>query len=186
MKQQLILPCIPRGATEINNVVGVFRNDNLWTYFLGGYPVHFHKADDHKMFRLVTSQLIESGACRQVDIIKAFGVSKSSVIRSQNILRDSGSEGFFKPRAVRTVGGKVFTPEVLAQAQSLLDEHYTRSEIAEKLDVKHDTLRKAINDGRLEDLKEDPELSRFTLVFDREGYSPAFFKQMWKKHRISC
>ncbi|MBW2739864.1 MAG: hypothetical protein JRE64_13690, partial [Deltaproteobacteria bacterium] len=37
-----------------------------------------------------------------------------------------------------------------------------------------------------EDLKEDPELSRFTLVFDREGYSPAFFKQMWKKHRISC
>ncbi len=110
MKQQLILPCIPRGATEINNVVGVFRNDNLWTYFLGGHPVHFHKADDHKMFRLGTSQLIESGACRQVDIIKAFGVSKSSVIRSQNILRDSGSGGFFKPRAVRTVGGKVFTP----------------------------------------------------------------------------
>lgn len=155
MKQQLILPCIPRGATEINNVVGVFRNDNLWTYFLGGYPVHFHKADDHKMFRLVTSQLIESSACRQVDIIKAFGVSKSSVIRSQNILRDSGSEGFFKPRAVRTVGGKVFTPEVLAQAQSFLDEHYTRSEIAKKLDIKHDTLRKAINDGRLEESKQD-------------------------------
>ena len=27
---------------------------------------------------------------------------------------------------------------------------------------------------------------RFTLVFDREGYSPAFFQEMWQKHRIAC
>jgi len=27
---------------------------------------------------------------------------------------------------------------------------------------------------------------RFVLVFDREGYSPAFFKEMWQKHRIAC
>ena len=100
MKQQLILPCIPRGATEINNVVGVFRDDNTWTYFLGGYPVYFHKADDQKMFMMATSQLIESGGCRQVEIIKAFGVSKSSVIRSLNILRNHGPNAFFKPRAV--------------------------------------------------------------------------------------
>jgi hypothetical protein len=24
------------------------------------------------------------------------------------------------------------------------------------------------------------------LIFDREGYSPAFFKEMWGKHRIAC
>ena len=24
------------------------------------------------------------------------------------------------------------------------------------------------------------------IVFDREGYSPAFFKEMWTKHRIAC
>lgn len=54
VKQQMILPCIPRGATEVNNMVGVFRDDNTWTYFLGGYPIHSHKADDRKMFRLVT------------------------------------------------------------------------------------------------------------------------------------
>jgi len=23
-------------------------------------------------------------------------------------------------------------------------------------------------------------------LFDREGYSPAFFKQMWLEHRIAC
>jgi len=104
VKQQIILPCIPRGATEINNMVGVFRDDNTWTYFLGGYPIHSHKADDRKMFRLVTSQLIESGGCRQVDIIKTFGVSKSSVIRYQNLLRKGGSSAFFRPRKVRSGG----------------------------------------------------------------------------------
>jgi hypothetical protein len=36
-----------------------------------------------------------------------------------------------------------------------------------------------------EQLAADPLLARFTLVFDREGYSPAFFKEMWDK-RIAC
>jgi len=35
-------------------------------------------------------------------------------------------------------------------------------------------------------LKENPYLCRFVLVFDREGYSPAFFKEMWHRHRIGC
>jgi len=37
-----------------------------------------------------------------------------------------------------------------------------------------------------EELKNDPHLYRFIIVFDREGYSPAFFRQMWDKHRIGC
>ena len=34
-------------------------------------------------------------------------------------------------------------------------------------------------------LQADPLLSRFTIVFDREGYSPAFIKEMWEQ-RIAC
>jgi hypothetical protein len=37
----------------------------------------------------------------------------------------------------------------------------------------------------LEQLSENPLLHRFTLVFDREGYSPDFFIEM-KKDRIAC
>ena len=37
-----------------------------------------------------------------------------------------------------------------------------------------------------EQLKADPYLSRFVIIFDREGYSPAFFRQMWQDHRIAC
>jgi len=37
-----------------------------------------------------------------------------------------------------------------------------------------------------EQLRNDPYRHRFILLFDREGYSPSFFKQMFKEHRIAC
>jgi hypothetical protein len=36
------------------------------------------------------------------------------------------------------------------------------------------------------ELDGDPHLHRFVLLFDREGYSPAFFREMWREHRIAC
>ena len=37
-----------------------------------------------------------------------------------------------------------------------------------------------------EELKADRYRARFVIVFDREGYSPEFFKEMWQTHRIAC
>lgn len=145
---QLILPLIPRDATQINGLVSVWRDEDRWTYFIGTYPIYSHYKTDQRMFRLITSQMIESGICRQVDIISTFGVSKSSVIRSVNKLRKDGSGAFFVQRRGRR-GGKVLTPEALEKAQGLLDQGYTRGDVAQELNVKYDTLRKAINDGRL-------------------------------------
>jgi hypothetical protein len=57
-----------------------------------------------------------------------------------------------------------------------------------------DTLRNDVVARLLEDvpdqpsaaqLQADPRLSRFTMVFDREGYSPDFFREMWQL-RIAC
>ena len=67
---------------------------------------------------MFTAQLICQGACRQVDIVRAFGVSKQSVIRSVNKYRAGGVKAFYTPRATR--GATVMTPEVTAQAQQLL------------------------------------------------------------------
>ena len=36
-----------------------------------------------------------------------------------------------------------------------------------------------------DELQKDKELARFTLVFDREGYDVAFFKQLWNDYRIA-
>ena len=47
-------------------------------------------------------------------------------------------------------------------------------------------LREVPNQTTEEELKENPHRSRFVLVFDREGYSPGFFAEMWREHRIGC
>ena len=36
-----------------------------------------------------------------------------------------------------------------------------------------------------EQLQADPDLPRFTLVFDREAYSPQFFGKLWREHRVA-
>lgn len=35
------------------------------------------------------------------------------------------------------------------------------------------------------ELQADPELPRFTIVFDREAYSPEFFRKIWDKYRAA-
>ncbi len=47
-------------------------------------------------------------------------------------------------------------------------------------------LREVPNQPSEEELQANPQRSRFTLVFDREGYSPGFFAEMWRTHRIGC
>ena len=37
-----------------------------------------------------------------------------------------------------------------------------------------------------QELQQNQQTCRFILVFDREGYSPLFFRKMWDKHRIAC
>lgn len=145
---QLMLPMIPEGVTRISQMVCVHRGEERWTYFLGLHPVYIHSAGDSRMFHIVTSMLIDSGACRHKDIIKVFGVSKSSVNRALKKLRKGGVEAFFQ----RKPGGRkgtVLSPEVLVQAQALLDRGLTRHEVALEFDVRLDTFRKAIKDGRL-------------------------------------
>ena len=150
---QTILPLIPPGASKINDILSVFRGEDQWTYFMGAHPIYSHNAKDLTMFRMITAQLIETGTCRQVNILDTFGVPKSSVIRSQHKLREGGTEAFFKPRQGRK-GGSILTPTVLAKAQDLLNQGYYRRDISEELKVPSDTLRKAINDGRLHEFKQ--------------------------------
>ena len=42
------------------------------------------------------------------------------------------------------------------------------------------------NQPTKQELNDNPYLFRFILVFDREGYSPDFFDEMWREHRIAC
>lgn len=144
---QALLPMINHGATPINKIISVVRKEQTWTYFCGVQPVFQHPDDDRKSFRMFTAQLCCQGACTQAEIIRAFGVSKSSVLRSVAKYRREGINGFYRPRKTR--GASVVTAEVTAKAQELLDFGHSRNEVAEELGIKYDTLRKAITQRRL-------------------------------------
>jgi transposase len=141
------LPLIADGATRISDLISVVREDGQWTYFCGAQPVFHHPENDRSSFRMFTAQLIYQGACRQVDIVRVFGVSKNSVIRSVDKYRAGGVKAFYAPRATRSAA--VMTPQVTAQAQQLLGAGWSPTEVAEQLGLKRDTLRKATQQGRL-------------------------------------
>jgi hypothetical protein len=151
---QTLLPIIPYGATPINNVISVVREDKQWTYFCGIQPVFQHSDDDLPSFRMFTAQLCCQGACTQAEIIRAFGVSKNGVLRNVAKYRLEGIVRFYRRR--RAHGPLVLTSEVSAHAQQLLDRGHSRREVTEELGVKYDTLRKAINQGRLREKVPQP------------------------------
>ena len=148
---QLLLPIVSPGETQINSTIRVWKHENVWTYFLGSFPIYSHKEDNHRMFRFVIAQLIESGACKQTEIIKSLGVTKSRVNRAQRKLRQGGIDAFFENNQGHRRAGTIFTPDVLIQAQNFLDQGMSKHEVAEELGIKYDTFRKAINDGRLKE-----------------------------------
>ena len=145
---QLLLPMIPEGASRISDLISVVRENGEWTYFCGVQPVFRHPEEDRRSFRMFTAQLVCQGACQQVDILRTFGVSKNSVKRNVKKYREEGIEGFYGTRKRR--GATVLTATVNAEAQRLLNAGRSRREVAEELGVKYDTLRKAIQQGRLQ------------------------------------
>ena len=70
---QTLLPMIPHGATQINDLISVVRDDRWWTYFSGVQPVFQHPHDDRQSFRMFTAQLCYQDACIQAQIIRTFG-----------------------------------------------------------------------------------------------------------------
>ena len=88
MPQALLL--LAEDATRISDRVSVVRQDGKWFYFCGIQPIFEHAEGDEPTFRMFTAQLCVQGACKQAEIVKAFGVSKSSVIRSVKKYRQEG------------------------------------------------------------------------------------------------
>ncbi len=72
---QSLLPLFPQEATLINSVVGVRQKDGVVYYFNGSMLIFRHAKEDIDSFRFITSQLVVNGVCKQVEIVKCFGVS---------------------------------------------------------------------------------------------------------------
>jgi transposase-like protein len=144
---QLQLPIFPPGTTLINQNVGIIREDDTVTYIHGSLPVFRHDVNDRKSFLMICSQLYINGSATQADICRAFGISAVSMKRSVKLYREKGMAGFFEEPNRR--GAAVLTPSVLEEVQELLDEGQSIPWIAREMSLKADTLRKAVQSGKL-------------------------------------
>lgn len=144
---QLHLPMFPYGVTAITDVLAFGKQDGRITYFSGQLPVFSHAEDDVASFRMITSQFCVQGCVKQSDIIRAFGVTSISVKRSVKTYREKGPKGFYTPRVTR--GPAVLVDAVVVQAEERLAEGASVAAVAEQLEVKLNTLQKAIRAGRI-------------------------------------
>jgi transposase-like protein len=144
---QLQLPIFPKSMSLINANLGFMRKENALTYFYGNLSVFRHDVDDHRSFRMITSQFYVNGSAKQAEICRAFGVTPISVKRYVKLYRRKGVAGFFEEPRRR--GAAVLTPAVLQDVQKFLDDGVEIPEIAGKMDLLSDTLRKALRAGKL-------------------------------------
>ena len=141
------LPIFPPGFTEITSVLAFQKENEKITYINGLMPVFVHDEADDASFRMITSQFCVNGFVKQSEIARAFGVTPISVKRSVKRYRDDGPAGFYKARNTR--GAAVLTPDVLEEAQRLFDDGGDVAEVAAALNIKPNTLSKAVKAGRL-------------------------------------
>lgn len=144
---QPLLPLFPSDATQINELVSFARRDGTVYYFNGALPVFSHAETDRASFKMFISQLVVHGNCRQAEIVRAFGISTISIKRYAKRYRQEGVAGFFKSRTPRQP--RVLTPLVVQKAEELFQQGQERNAVARQLGIKSDTLRKAIQDGRI-------------------------------------
>ena len=154
---QLYLPIFPDGTQYINSKIGVYKKDGMVYYFNGSMPFAQHGIDNLASFKATISQLIDLELVKQVEVCKAFKVSKEGVKRWVKRYRKEGAGTFYQPKKTRK-GGTVLTDAVLALVQSHLNHNKSISEIEKLEGIKADTIRKAIYSGRLTKM-ELPEVS---------------------------
>lgn len=144
---QTLLPIFTEESTPINDILSFEKRAGTVWYFHACLPVFSHEETDYNSFCMFTSQLVEMGQCKQVDIVRAFGVSPISVKRHVKRFRAGGPAAFFGKRKARRP--TVLTPQVLNRAQELLNQGQSRKDVAHLLGIKDDTLYRAILSGRL-------------------------------------
>jgi len=144
---QTQLPFFPEGVTRISELLAFRVEDGRVTYFNGNMPVFIHDKDDTATFRMITAQFCVNGNAKQAEVARVFGIPDVTVKRAVKRYREEGPKGFYTPRKAR--GAAVLTPGVMAEAQRLLDEGLETADVARRLELKADTLSKAVRAGRL-------------------------------------
>lgn len=169
------LPFFPEDIKLINPSIGFVKREDTVYYFNGQMPVFAHAPDDRASFKMYMAHLYVNGIAKQSEINRAFDMNPINMKRWSKKYREEGPDSFFKkvPRKKRP---HVLTKKVLAKIQSLLDQGEEIADIARELDLKYDTIRKAVKSGKLHrtaPVKKKSEVGRHKSSRSREDTSAA-------------
>jgi len=145
---QLLLPIFPNNTTLLNENVGVYERDGIVQYLVNGLPVYSHAKDDNDAFRFITSNFIQQGLCRKVDVERAFGVSEDSVSRACKKFETKGEAGFFGPDARHGKAYKI-VGDRRERIQAKLDKGQSVYSIAKEEGVRESAIRYGVKQGYL-------------------------------------
>ena len=160
----------------INAHVGVYEREGLVQYLVHGLPVYSHAKDDNDAFRYITSNFIQQGLCRNVDIERAFGVSEDSVSRALKKFETKGEAGFFGPdarhgRAHKIVGAR------RDRIQAKLDKGQSVYSIAKEEGVRESAIRYGVKQIIRSNADLTPDYEKKTLTVTLHSLSANRFNQ---------
>ncbi|TXL23624.1 hypothetical protein BMR03_01330, partial [Methylococcaceae bacterium HT2] len=91
----------PEGSTEVTHDLAFEKRDGSVTYFYGSLPVFTHNENDAASFKMITAQFYINGYVKQMDIVRAFGVTPISVKRAVKLYQEEGVQGFYAEKKTR-------------------------------------------------------------------------------------
>lgn len=99
-------------------------------------------------YRFITANLVDTGLCKCSELADALGVNRRNIERYVKSLREKGSEWFLNREEKRGQAHKI-TGEMKEQAQKLIDEFYSVSDVARMIGVSEGALRYQIKKGTI-------------------------------------
>jgi hypothetical protein len=82
----------------LNPKLAVVQKGQQVYYFSENIPIVAHNVDDIQTFRMTTSQFCALGLITQAEVVRTFGVTKSSVLRGVKLYREGGQRAFYVER----------------------------------------------------------------------------------------
>ncbi len=149
---QMRLPLFPPEIRLFNSNVGVIQKDDTVYYYINGVPMHLHAVEDNNTFRFITATLVVSHLCSPREISDVLGIHIRTVQLNAKALRDKGISWFMNREETRGKCHK-YTPELISQAQALLDQGMSYYGIAKVLNVSESSVRYHVNKGTLKKKK---------------------------------
>jgi len=142
------LPFFPSSVKLINPTLGFFKKEDIIYYLHNGSPIFCHSESDLNSYRYIAANMVDSGLCGIKELADALGVKRRNIERYTANLRKKGTDWFFNRSDKRGQCHKL-TDELKQEAERLIGDFFSVSDVARMLGVSEGALRYHIRKGNI-------------------------------------